>query len=226
MLPAYIIQKNKIPDRLLYRGSFSIIQSTMQTLICTFFFSHPDYTVGTGISPVRLQKAVHGLYRRSGICVIRSTLPRRIPSLFFTVIIFTLSENVNTGWTFSHPFANIISMKISNILRTDKTLDFFFLYHWLGMSYSRTRARTCMEKRLFPVDIPSGWLCPAQSDRVLLSRMRRHTRNSCPAARTYCALFLLPSDCCVYRCLFRLVYAVPDHRKSIPRTFCHRDALS
>ena len=63
-------------------------------------------------------------------------------------------------------------------------------------------------------------------DRVLLSRMRRHTRNSCPAARTYCALFLLPSDCCVYRCLLRLVYAVPDHRKSIPRTFCHRDALS
>lgn len=71
-----------------------------------------------------------------------------------------------------------------------------------------------MEKRLFPVDIPSGWLCPAQSDRVLLSRMRRHTRNSCPAARTYCALFLLPSDCCVYRCLLRLVYAVPDHRKA------------
>ncbi len=70
-----------------------------------------------------------------------------------------------------------------------------------------------MEKRLFPVDISSGWLCPAQSDRVLLSRMRRHTRNSCPAARTYCALFLLPSDCCVYRCLFRLVYAVPDHKK-------------
>lgn len=57
------------------------------------------------------------------------------------------------------------------------------------MSYSRTRARACMEKRLFPVDIPSGWLCPAQFDRILLSRMRRHTRNSCPAARTYCALF-------------------------------------
>lgn len=97
-----------------------------------FFFSHPDYTVGTGISPVRLQKAVHGLYRRSGICVIRSTLPRRIPSLFFTVIIFTLSENVNTIWTFSHPFANIISMKISNILRTDKTLDFsFYIIGWV-----------------------------------------------------------------------------------------------
>ena len=48
-----------------------------------------------------------------------------------------------------------------------------------------------MEKRLFPVDIPSGWLCPAQSDRILLSRMRRHTRNSCPAARTYCALFVV-----------------------------------
>lgn len=95
-------------------------------------FFHPDYTVGTGISPVRLQKAVHGLYRRSGICVIRSTLPRRIPSLFFIVIIFTLSENVNTIWTFSHSFANIISMKISNILRTDKTLDFsFYIIGWV-----------------------------------------------------------------------------------------------
>ena len=103
---------------------------------------------------------------------------------------------------------------------------FFFLYHRLGVSYSRTRARACMEKRLFPVDISSGWLYPAQSDRVLLPRMRRHTRNSCSAARTYCAFVFLPSDCCVYRCLFRLVYAVTDYRKSIPRTFCHRDALS
>lgn len=50
----------------------------------------------------------------------------------FTVIIFTLSENVNTGWTFSHSFANIISMKISNILRTDKTLDFsFYIIGWV-----------------------------------------------------------------------------------------------
>ena len=184
-----------------------------------FFFSHPDYTVGTGISPVRLQKAVHGLYRRSGICVIRSTLPRRIPSLFFIVIIFTLSENVNTIWTFSHSFANIISMKISNILRTDKTLDFsFYIIGWVCLILALVLGLAWKNGYFLWIFPPDG--C------VLHNLTGYYTRNSCPAARTYCALFLLPSDCCVYRCLFRLVYAVPDHRKSIPRTFCHRDALS
>ncbi len=63
--------------------------------------------------------------------------------LYFSPLLYShCPKNVNTGWTFSHSFANIISMKISNILRTDKTLDFSFLYHRLGVSYSRTRART------------------------------------------------------------------------------------
>ncbi len=59
-----------------------------------------------------------------------------------------------------------------------------------------------MEKRLFPVDIPSGWLCPAQSDRILLSRMRRHTRDLRPAARTYCALFSFYHPIVVYTAVF------------------------
>ena len=130
MLPAYIIQKNKSPI------DFSIgvyfIQSTVQTLICTFssliqtILSVPeshrfgckkqftDYTVGRE-------------YASSA-----APCPEEFLLKFFIVIIFTLSENVNTIWTFSHSFANIISMKISNILRTDKTLDFtFYLIGWI-----------------------------------------------------------------------------------------------
>ena len=40
-------------------------------------------------------KAVHGLYRRSGICALRSTLPRRIPVHFYVTIVCVWSGDVN-----------------------------------------------------------------------------------------------------------------------------------
>ena len=177
-------QKKKPID--FYRGSSSIVNSANINL--HFFFSHPDYTVGTESSPVWLQKAVHGPYRRSGICVIRSTLPRRIP-LFFIVIIFVIVRNVNTGWTFPIHLLNIISMKISNILRTDKNFRFFFyIIGWVCLILALVLG-LAWKSGYFRDISPDGCVLHTRPGNYW-SRMWWHTRTSCPAARTYCALFL------------------------------------
>ncbi len=42
-------------------------------------FSHPDFTVGSGISPdLRLLAALAGFHRRSGLAAVLLTLPRRL----------------------------------------------------------------------------------------------------------------------------------------------------
>ena len=50
-------------------------------------FSHPDFTVGLGISPSLRQKAaLAGFYRRSGIAAAPLTLPRRLLSVVARII--------------------------------------------------------------------------------------------------------------------------------------------
>ena len=61
------------------------------------FLSHPDYTVGSGITPDRppwRTTAVRGLYRRSGIPPARSPCPEEL--LFTLAIIIVLQIIVNT----------------------------------------------------------------------------------------------------------------------------------
>ena len=74
-----------------------------------------------------------------------------------------------------------------------------------------------MEKRLFPVDIPpdgcvlhnlTGYYCPGWAAHAIHALLHGHI-----------ALFLYHPIVVYTAVSFRLVYAVPDHRKSIPRTF-------
>ena len=72
-----------------YSGSYTICSYTQH------IFFHPDYTVGSGISPDRQQTVARGLYRRWGIAprpedffsVLRSlyTIVRHYTSLFFNI---------------------------------------------------------------------------------------------------------------------------------------------
>lgn len=196
----------------------------MQTLICTF---------SSLIQTILSVPESHRFGCKSSSRTIPSVGNMRHPQhpapknsfFIFIVIIFTLSENVNTIWTFSHPFANIISMKISNILRTDKTLDFsFYIIGWVCLILALVLGLAWKNGYFL-------WIFPP--DGCVLHNLTGYYCPGCGGTRAIHALLhghivrsFLPSDCCVYRCLFRLVYAVPDHRKSIPRTFCHRDALS
>jgi hypothetical protein len=43
------------------------IVTNLSTITVYETFSHPDYTVGTGVSPVHALSSTRGLYRRSGI---------------------------------------------------------------------------------------------------------------------------------------------------------------
>ncbi len=127
---------------------------------------------------------------------------------------------------FSHSFANIISMKISNILRTDKTLDFsFYIIGWVCLILALVLGLAWKSGYflwIFPPDgcvlhNLTGYYCPGcGGTRAIHALLHGHIVRS---------FFYHPIV--VYTAVFfRLVYAVPDHRKSIPRTFCHRDALS
>ncbi len=50
-------------------------------------FSHPDFTVGLGISPsLRRKEALAGFHRRSGIAAAPLTLPRRLLSVVARII--------------------------------------------------------------------------------------------------------------------------------------------
>lgn len=96
-------------------------------------FSHPDFTVGSGITPDQLLITGHGL---SGFASIRRcailhrhsqpespsvgnlqfnciTLPRRIPFLFYIPIVCTLSLYVNTKFCIQNFARKIYSFIVS-----------------------------------------------------------------------------------------------------------------
>lgn len=100
------------------------------------------------------------------------------------------------------------------------------LHHWLGMHSSGISPWAFLEKWISALDFSAGRMYASQYDRLLLSRMRRYPGSDCTVSRTYSALRFLSSDRRLYRRIRRMVYALPDHRKSIPRQTCHRDALS
>ena len=66
-----------------------------QTHIHDNFFSHPDYTVGPGISPDRLPKQFTDYTVGREYAISRSTLPRRIPIRFTVTILCIYRKAVN-----------------------------------------------------------------------------------------------------------------------------------